>query len=139
MAAEFEWLRGRGIGRERLGGTLADYLATLGYAVEREEKQEPAETRITARLAKPNPAVPTVGRELSFRLYPTSGGSAIAWTGPTEIPAAERGRFDRLVREIVQHVERTVLTESHATAKVSRPPGVRLPWEGPPPPAVPPA
>ena len=32
-----DWLRVRGIGRERFAGYLADYLGTLGYAVQRDE------------------------------------------------------------------------------------------------------
>jgi hypothetical protein len=129
VAAEAEWLRVRGIGRERFAGTLADYLGEIGYTVERSESSEPAETRLSARLTRSNPAVPASAHVLAFRLYPTSGGAALAWVSPTEIVAAERGRVDRLVRELVAHLERTVLTESHATAKVSRAPDARLPWE----------
>jgi hypothetical protein len=129
VAAEAEWLRVRGIGRERFAGTLADYLGAIGYTVERSESTEPAETRLSARLTRSNPAVPASAHALAFRLYPTSGGAALAWVSPTEVVAAERARFDRLVRELVAHLERTVLTESHATAKVSRAPDARLPWE----------
>ncbi len=133
MAAESEWLRARGLGRDRFAGHLCDHLAALGYALERVEGEEPPETRITARLARSNPAVPPAGKELAFRLVPTSGGSALLWVAPTVVPEAERGRFDRLVREMVAHLERTVLTESHAAAKVGKVPGARLPWEGAPP------
>ncbi|HEV2520673.1 MAG TPA: hypothetical protein VGX00_08715 [Thermoplasmata archaeon] len=129
MDAETEWLRVRGMGRERFAGHLADYLTGIGYSVERIESAEPAETRVVAHLARMNPAIPSGGRELSFRLFPTSGGAAVGWIAPRSVPPEERGRFDRLVREIVAHLERTVLTESHATAKVSRPADVRLPWE----------
>ncbi len=111
--------------RESLRSTLTG----IGYAVERTESAEPAETRLSARLVKMNPAIPPGASELAFRLVPTSGGAALAWLAPTGVPEAERGRTDRLAREIAAHLERTVLTESHATAKVTRAPDVRLPWE----------
>lgn len=133
MADETEWLRARGLGRERFAGYIADFLGSLGYAVEREERTEPAESRLLARLARMNPAVPTIGRELEVRLIPTSGGSAAFWVRPLEVPPEERERLDRLVREIVAHLERAVSTESHAAAKITRPPNARLPWNPPPP------
>jgi hypothetical protein len=124
-----EWLRVRGMGRERFAGHLADYLGTIGYTVARTDSTEPSESRIAAELSRMNPAVPDAGRSLKFTVVPTSGGAAVVWNSPLAVPAAERGRFDRLVREIAQHLERTVLTESHATARVSRSPELRLPWE----------
>jgi len=123
-----DWLRVRGIGRERFGGYLADYLTSLGYAVERTETTEPAESRVKGRLERMNPAVPPSAKELEFRFYPTSGGAALVWETPTAIPAEELARMDRLVREMTAHLERTVATESHATAKVVRPSDPRLPW-----------
>lgn len=133
MPADTEWLRVRGMGRERFAGHLADYLETLGYSVERSESGEPAFSWVAAHLLKRNPAVPEGAKELKFRLFPTSGGAAIAWVEPVSVPEADRPRLERLVREIMLHLERTVLTESHATAKVSKAPDVRLPWQGAPP------
>ncbi len=127
-----DWLRARGIGRERFAGYLADYLGTLGYRVARGESTEPLESRVVGRLERMNPAVPPAASSLSFRLYPTSGGAALVWTAPTEVPSAERSRMDRLVREIQSHLERVVHTESHATAKVLRPADSHLPWAGAP-------
>jgi hypothetical protein len=126
-----DWLRVRGIGRERFAGYIAEYLGTLGYAVERTEVGEPAESRVAGRLEKMNPAVPPAAKSLEFRLYPTSGGAAVIWEVPREVPGEERARMDRLVREIQSHLERVVHSESHATAKVVRPPESRLPWNGP--------
>lgn len=123
-----DWLRARGIGRERFAGYLADYLGTIGYAVERSETTEPSLSRLRGRLEKMNPAVPPVAKELSFRLYPTSGGAALVWETPLEIPADERARMDRLVAEISSHLIRAVATESHATAKIVTPSDSRLPW-----------
>jgi hypothetical protein len=37
--------------------------------------------------------------------------------------------MERFVRELAAHLERAVLTESHGTAKVSRAPAGRWPWE----------
>ena len=125
-----DWLRARGIGRERFAGYLADYLATIGYAVERADSNEPSLSRVTGRLERMNPAVPPAARELAFRLYPTSGGAALVWESPTEIPPDQRARMDRLVAEISSHLVRAVATESHATAKVVRPADPRLPWAG---------
>jgi hypothetical protein len=126
-----DWLRVRGIGRERFAGYLAEYLATLGYAVSREESAERNESRVAGRLERPNPAVPGAAGFLAFRFYPTSGGAAVVWEEPGTMPAEERGRMDRLVREISSHLERAISTESHATAKVIRPSTSRLPWEAP--------
>jgi hypothetical protein len=123
-----DWLRVRGIGRERFGGYLADYLASIGYTVERTESTEPMESRIKGRLEKMNPAVPPSAKELAFRFYPTSGGAALVWEAPTSIPPEELARMDRMVREMSAHLERAVATESHATAKVVRPTDPRLPW-----------
>jgi len=123
-----DWLRVRGIGRERFAGYLSDYLASLGYTVDREDSSDPTESRVRGRLERQNPAVPPAASVLSFRFYPTSGGAALVWEGPTEIPAEELARMDRLVREISSHLERAIATESHATAKVMRPSESRLPW-----------
>jgi len=128
VAASTEWLRVRGIGRERFAGNLADCLTEMGYAIERSESTEPPESRLTARLSRMNPAVPESARELRFSLTPTSGGAVIAWVAPTEVPASDRPRLDRMVREITAGLERAVLTESHATAKVTKPPQAHLPW-----------
>ncbi|HTT73366.1 MAG TPA: hypothetical protein VMG99_04360 [Thermoplasmata archaeon] len=127
-----DWLRVRGIGRERFAGYVADYLTTLGYSVERSESAEPAESHLRAHLARMNPAVPPSASEVAFRFYPTSGGAALVWEVPTEIPAPDRARMDRFVREMTLHLERSVATESHATAKVTRPTDFRLPWDAPP-------
>jgi hypothetical protein len=124
-----DWLRVRGIGRERFVGYVADYLASLGYAVEKSETTEPLESHVSAKLTRMNPAVPPAAREMSYRFYPTSGGAALVWESPTQIPADERSRMDRLVREMTLHLERAVATESHATAKVTRPSDAHLPWE----------
>ncbi|HEV2429238.1 MAG TPA: hypothetical protein VGV64_05255 [Thermoplasmata archaeon] len=131
MSEGIEWLRVRGMGRERFAGHLADFLESIGYSVERKEVPDPPESRLTARLTRQNPAVPEGAKSLEFRLSPTSGGASLTWVAPPEIEGADRGRVDRLVREIAAHLERSVLTESHATAKVSRAPDARLPWEPP--------
>jgi hypothetical protein len=126
-----DWLRVRGIGRERFATYLSDYLGTIGYTVERTEGSEPIESRVKGRLERMNPALPPAASALEFRLYPTSGGAALVWQAPTEVPAEERQRMDRLVREISSHLERAIATESHATAKVVRPAESRLPWVPP--------
>ncbi len=123
-----DWLRVRGIGRERFAGYLVDYLGTLGYTCERFEGTEPIESRVSGHLGRMNPAVPPSAVDLAFRLYPTSGGAALVWEGPTVVPTEERSRMDRLVRELQAHLERVVHTESHATAKVVRPAEAHLPW-----------
>ena len=127
-----DWLRVRGIGRERFAGYLSDYLTTLGYAVRKDEFPEKNESRLTGQLGRPNPAVPGAAANLVFRFYPTSGGAAVVWEAPSEMPASESGRMDRLVRELASHLERAISTESHATAKVIRPGTPRLPWEAAP-------
>jgi hypothetical protein len=124
-----DWLRVRGIGRERFAGYLADYLGTLGYTVERSESAEPSESRISAKLTKMNPAVPGSAQDVRFRFYPTSGGAALVFEAPTEVPESDRARMDRWVRELVLHLERAISTESHATAKVTKAPDARLPWD----------
>ena len=129
MAEPTDWLRVRGMGRERFAGYLAEFLATAGFTVERTELADPPESRVGARLKRMNPAVPDSAAELAFRIYPTSGGAAVEWVRPAAVPDADRSRMDRFVREFALHVERAVLTESHATAKVSRAPNARLPWE----------
>jgi hypothetical protein len=128
MAESTDWVRVRGMGRERFAGYLEEYLTTNGYKVERSESAESSETRVSAVLERMNPAIPASARSVSFRLTPTSGGAAVVWESPTEVPAADRPRLERMVREFVAHLERAVLTESHATAKVVPPPRPRLPW-----------
>ena len=124
-----EWLRARGIGRERFAGYVTDFLSSIGYRVERIEAGEPVATQILARLDRINPAVPESARELRLRIDPTSGGGALFWVSPREVPEADRGRLDRLARELALQVERTVLTGSHGTAKVIKAPESRLPWQ----------
>ena len=126
-----DWVRGRGIGRERLAGHIGDFLTGYGFTVDRAESTEPPESRVTADLARMNPSVPDSGKHFEFRLYPNSGGCAIEWVSPLDIPAKDRSRFDRLARELQQYLERIVSTESHGTAKISTPPGGRRPWDGP--------
>jgi hypothetical protein len=124
-----DWLRVRGIGRERFAGYITEYLAGLGFTVERAEVSEPAETRVEARLVRMNPTIPSGLQHLKFRVVPTSGGAQVFWEDPADIPAGERGRIDRFVRELATHLERSISTESHGTAKVVRSPIARLPWE----------
>lgn len=135
-----DWLRVRGLGRERFATYLGDYLTGLGYAVEKPSDPAASESRLSARLERTNPALPPSAAQLSFRVYPTSGGAALVWETPTELREEDRGRMDRLVREISSHLERAISTESHATAKVIHPSTSHLPWEkradAPPPPEV---
>ncbi|MHB1435611.1 MAG: hypothetical protein ACYCPN_06795 [Thermoplasmata archaeon] len=72
--------------------------------------------------------MPASAGELEFRFYPTSGGAAVVWELPRTVADADRGRLDRLVREIATHLERAISTESHATAKLIRPSDPHLPW-----------
>ncbi len=123
-----DWLRVRGIGRERFAGYLAEYLTSVGYTVDRSETTEPSESRVRAQLTRMNPAVPPAAAQVAFRLYPTSGGAAVVWEAPVAVPPDQRPRLDRMVREMTSHLERAVATESHATAKVVHPSAPRLPW-----------
>lgn len=128
MVEAADWLRVRGIGRERFVGYIADYLAGLGFSVEKTETSEPAATQVSGSLTRMNPAVPDGLRKVRFRIAPTSGGAAIYWEAPSSIPSAEFARADRFSRELETHLGRAVSTESHGTAKVVRSPIARLPW-----------
>ena len=128
MAEAADWLRVRGIGRERFAGYVSDYLAGIGFTVEKVETGEPVATQIMGSLARMNPAVPDGLRSVRFRVAPTSGGAAIYWEAPSSLPAAEVARADRFSRELETHLGRAVSTESHGTAKVVRSPVARLPW-----------
>ena len=128
MAEAADWLRVRGIGRERFVGYVADYLSGMGFSVEKVETAEPASTQITGSLVRMNPSVPNGLRILRFRVAPTSGGAAIYWEAPATLPDIERARADRFSRELETHLGRAVSTESHGTAKVVRSPVARLPW-----------
>lgn len=128
MAEAADWLRVRGIGRERFVGYLADYLTGIGFTVEKTEIADPASTQLEGSLARMNPAVPEGLRKLRFRVAPTSGGAAIYWEAPSALPSAELARADRFSRELETHMGRAVSTESHGTAKVVRSPVARLPW-----------
>ncbi len=129
MAEAPDWLRVRGIGRERFGGYVADYLTGLGFVVSRNEVPEPAATLVEGQLNRMNPAVPSGLRAVRFRIAPTSGGAAIYWEAPSQIPAGELPSADRFARELETHLGRAVSTESHGTAKVARSPVARLPWD----------
>lgn len=91
---------------------------------------------MTGRLERPNPALPPAASALAFRFYPTSGGAAVVWESPEIMPEDQRGRMDRLVRELASHLERAISTESHAAAKVIRPSSSKLPWQAIPPPGA---
>jgi hypothetical protein len=132
MGDNGEWLRVRGMGRERFAGYLADFLTSAGYQIERTDTNEPPESTVRAHLTRMNPAVPDGAKEIELRLYPNSGGAYARWVLPSGVSDTDRSRLDRFVRELVTHVERAVATESHATAKVTRPPSAHLPWESPP-------
>lgn len=128
MAEAADWLRVRGIGRERFVGYLADYLSGIGFTVEKTETMEPAGTLLEGSLVRMNPAVPDGLRKVKFRVAPTSGGAAIYWEAPAALPPAEYARADRFSRELETHMGRAVSTESHGTAKLVRSPVARLPW-----------
>lgn len=130
MGENGDWLRVRGMGRERFATYLVGFLTESGFAVERSDSTEaPIESRLIATLGRPNPAVPPSATMLTFRIYPTGGGAAVVWLGPEQVDAADRPRLDRFVREFVLHLERSISTESHASAKVTAAPGARLPWQ----------
>ncbi len=129
MAEGNEWIRARGLGRERLATYLAEYLTGLGYRVERSEATEPAASVVAGELARRNPAVPPVLGALRVRFLPTSGGAAALWEAPRAIPAGQRSAADRFLREMTLHLERRVQTESHGTAKVQGSFSGRLPWD----------
>ncbi|MHB8351389.1 MAG: hypothetical protein ACYDFT_01650 [Thermoplasmata archaeon] len=129
MAEGSEWIRARGLGRERMASYLAEYLTGLGYTVERTDSTEPAASVVAGELKRMNPAVPPVMARLRVRFLPTSGGAAAHWESPREIPTAQRSSADRFLREMTLHLERTVQTESHGTAKVQAPLSGRLPWD----------
>ena len=126
-----EWIRARGLGRERLATYLADYLTELGYSVDRSDVAEPAVSFVAGALKRMNPAVPSAMRSVRVRFVPTSGGTAGTWEAPSEVPVGERAQVDRFIRELILHLERTVRTESHGTAKLQTTPGAHLPWEAP--------
>jgi hypothetical protein len=129
MVEARDWLRVRGLGRERFAAYVADYLSHEGFSVAREDRAEPAESEIKAELGRMNPAVPSAARAVRFRLIPTSGGAALYWEAPTEIPARERAQMERFGREFAAHLERAISTESHGTAHVTRAPTGRWPWD----------
>jgi hypothetical protein len=129
MTGSTDWIRARGLSRERLGTYLADYLTELGYAVERTELAEENATEIAGALKRMNPAVPSSLRTLRIRFTPTSGGAAGAWEEPSRLEASERSQVDRFLAELILHLERTVRTESHGTAKLAVVSGSALPWE----------
>ncbi|HEV2316786.1 MAG TPA: hypothetical protein VGV89_04335 [Thermoplasmata archaeon] len=131
MSEGAEWLRARGLGRERLAAYLAEYLTELGFVVEKSESTEPAVSVVSGELKRMNPAVPDGMRTIRVRFVPTSGGTAGSWELPQGVPEQERARVDRFLRELVLHLERTVRTESHGTAKVQIAPPGHLPWDGP--------
>ena len=81
-----DWLRARGIGRERFAGYLTEYLGSIGYRVERTERTEPMETHVKGELERMSPSVPPAAHSLAFRLYPTSGGAAGSLAGPDRGP-----------------------------------------------------
>ena len=128
MTGSTDWIRARGLNRERLGGYLADYLTELGYAVERTEPPEGNATVISAELRRMNPAVPDALRTIRVRFTPTSGGAAGTWEAPATVEGSARSRVDRFLAELLLHLERTVRTESHGTAKLTPATGPTLPW-----------
>ena len=138
MSANGEWIRARGLGRERLASYLAEYLVELGYAVERAEVADPAASVVAGTLKRMNPAVPVGLTHVRLKFTPTSGGAAGSWETPSNLPADQKARADRFVRELVMHLERAVRTESHGTAKLQSVPGARLPWDDAGPSPVPP-
>jgi hypothetical protein len=122
-----EWLRSQGIGRERFAIALQSFLKEAGFESTTEDRGDEG-TVILAELRRSNPALPGSLKHLAFRLRPTGGGALLRWEGPVEIVATDRGAVDRFVREMRLHLERTVRTESHGTAKVVAPEGGELPW-----------
>ncbi|MCI4337039.1 MAG: hypothetical protein L3K17_07610 [Thermoplasmata archaeon] len=132
MAETSDWLRVRGMGRERFASYVAGFLTESGFTVERTDSTDPVESRLIARLQRPHPAVPASAGTLRFRVYPTGGGAAVVWIEPATVESADRPRLDRFVREFVAHLQRSISTESHASAKVTAVPDAHLPWQSPP-------
>jgi hypothetical protein len=125
-----EWMRAQGLGRERLGSYLADYLRGRGYGVVIAEVE--GSSRITARVERPHPSIPPGLGELAFSISPSSGGSVLTWDGPEAMPSPELPRADRFAQEISQHLVRLVLTQSHGVARLKPAPNAAAPWRRPP-------
>lgn len=121
-----EWLRAQGLGRERLGGYLADYLQGRGYGVAIQD--EGGTSIVTAHLERPHPAIPPGLAELRFSIAPSSGGSVFHWDAPAMMPAPELPRADRFAQELSEHLVRLALTQSHGVARLKPGPNASAPW-----------
>jgi hypothetical protein len=117
------WLRVRGVGRERLGRFLAEFLEESGYTVS--EVEDPSGStpslRISAELTRPPPAIPGSMRSLAIRFSPTAGGSQAIWELPRGLAnPADRGRAERFVTEMLARLDQRVATETRGTSRLVR-------------------
>ena len=129
MAAESEWLRVRGIGRERFAGNLADYLTGIGYTVERTRVDRTARrASLVAQLTRMNPAVPEERARAALPPLPDQRRRRGRLGGAAEVPGADRRRLDRMVREIYGRTSSARSSRRATRRRRSPPPQARLPW-----------
>ena len=118
-----DWLRVRGVGRERLGRYLAEFLEESGYTVR--EMEEPVGAtpsfKVSATLKHPHHAIPAVLSALAVRFLPTSGGCQAVWESPvTPVEGPDRARAERFVAEILARLDQRVATETRGTSRLVR-------------------
>jgi hypothetical protein len=118
-----DWLRVRGVGRERLGRYLAEFLEESGYAVtELEEPLGPTPSfKVTATLRRPHHAIPPALGTITVRFLPTAGGCQAVWEGPVAtLAGSDRARAERFVAEILARLDQRVATETRGTSRLVR-------------------
>ncbi len=118
-----DWLRVRGVGRERLGRYLAEFLGESGYAVTEGEEPvaEGPSFKVSGTLKHPHHAIPPALTSLTVRFLPTSGGCQAVWEAPVDpVEGPDRARAERFVAEILARLDQRVATETRGTSRLVR-------------------
>jgi hypothetical protein len=110
---------------------LSEYLESMGFRLETATVEGAAKStsRLTAELARQNPAVPSPLKSLVFEVVATGSGCQILWVLPEKVENGDSLEPPkRFAREFVSHLARTISTTSRGSGRLTEVSPGRFPF-----------